>query len=256
MQREYRHPDFLATGIENWLNKKLSDSGRRGCVVGLSGGIDSAVVAAILKKVCGKQNMLGVLMPCHSNPRDAEDAALVAEALDIPTMTVDISSIYDEFLAVLGDSTPDSSNMAFANIKPRLRMSVLYFIAQKEGFLVCGTGNRAELTIGYFTKFGDSGADLLPLGDLLKGEVRSLASWYGVPQPIIDKPPSAGLWPGQTDEKEIGLSYDQIDMYLLRGEGAPETIELIEHAREHSNHKRTTPEICSVCEQPYNGSDA
>jgi len=255
MQREYRHPEFLATGIEKWLNDMISDSGRRGCVVGLSGGIDSAVVAAILKNVCGDQNMLGVLMPCHSNPSDAEDAALVAKALDIPTMTVDISSVYDEFVSVVGDRSPDSSRMALANIKPRLRMSVLYFIAQKEGFLVCGTGNRAELTIGYFTKFGDSGADLLPLGDLLKGEVRSLASWYGVPQPIIDKPPSAGLWPGQTDEQEIGLSYDEIDMYLLRGEGAPETIEMIEQARKRSNHKRTTPEICSVGEQPYNRSD-
>jgi len=109
--------------------------------------------------------------------------------------------------------------LAMANIKPRLRMTTLYFFAQNCHFLVCGASNRDELELGYFTKHGDSGVDLLPMGDLLKGEVRLLAGHLGVPAPIISRPPSAGLWPGQTDEGELGATYDEIDRYLVTGKG-------------------------------------
>ena len=189
-----------------WIREQVEQAGAKGVVVGLSGGVDSACVAGLAKRAVG-DNALGLLMPCHSQPVDEEHGRLVAETFGLETVRVDLAPTHDRFLAAL----PDGDRMARANLKPRLRMATLYYFANARGYLVAGTGNKAELMVGYFTKFGDGGCDILPLGGLLKREVRALARELGVPGVVIAKPPTAGLWPGQTDEGEMGLSYDQLD---------------------------------------------
>jgi NAD+ synthase len=196
----------LAERIAEWIAEFVARSGMEGAVVGLSGGVDSAVVAALLEQALG-DSALGIIMPCESDPRDAEDARLVAEALGLKTATVDLGPAF----AALAGALPEAGDMARANLKPRLRMAALYHFANRLSYLVAGTGNRTEIMLGYFTKFGDGACDFLPLGGLLKGEVRELARKLGLPGVIIDKPPSAGLFADQTDEGELGMSYDEMD---------------------------------------------
>lgn len=192
-------------------------------MIGLSGGIDSAVVARLCQ-LATPSRVLGVILPCYSNVQDEADARLLAEAFDIPAVKVDLSATFDTLTgelhgAVKGLPTSVSvtdikQQLPEANIKPRLRMTSLYFIANSLNYLVAGTGNRCELHIGYFTKYGDGGSDVLPIGNLLKSEVRALATELGVPRPVIEKAPSAGLWIGQTDEAEMGFTYDMLEQYL------------------------------------------
>lgn len=245
MSTLYRNPSILLGSIENWLREELRSAGEKGGIVGLSGGIDSAVVAAILKRVCGDR-MMTVIMPCHSHPEDRLHAELVARHFELPLLVVDLAAAYETLLGALQATGSEGASLAAANLKPRLRMSTLYYLAQERNLLVCGTGNRVELTVGYFTKYGDSGVDLLPLGDLLKGEVRQLASLLGVPAPIIDKAPSAGLWQGQTDEGEMGVTYDELDRYLALGEGPEKVRDFVERSRARSEHKRNTPPLCRI----------
>ncbi len=247
MSTLYRNPSILLNSIENWLGEKLRAAGEKGGIVGLSGGIDSAVVAAILKRVCGDR-MMAAIMPCHSHPEDRLHAELVARHFELPLLVVDLTDTYDTLLSALPAAGSEGAKLATANLKPRLRMITLYYLAQERNLLVCGTGNRVELTVGYFTKYGDSGVDLLPLGDLLKGEVRQLASLLGVPAPVIDKPPSAGLWQGQTDEGEMGVAYDELDRYLARGEGHEKVRDFVERSRARSEHKRNMPPLCRIGE--------
>jgi NAD+ synthase len=201
----------LAERIAAWLRDYADDAGLDGYVVGLSGGIDSACTAALCQRAVGG-NVLGVLLPCHSSPGDAEMARLVADAFGIETVLVDLGPSFDALVAAL---PPGQSKMAVANVKPRLRMAALYALAQTRCYLVAGTGNRSEVLVGYFTKYGDGGVDVEPLGNLYKWQVRELARELGVPQAIIDRPPSAGLWPGQTDEDELGISYEELDSALV-----------------------------------------
>src|SRR5687767_703053 len=221
-------------GIVEWLRGQLARSGARGFVFGLSGGIDSAVVARLCQ-LAAPGNVAGVLMPCHSDPRDEADAKLVADHFQIPTIRVDLAPTYDGFTNTLQQAArglppemlPDAAHgiedlkarLPLANVKPRLRMTTLYFVANTLNYMVAGTGNRSELSIGYFTKYGDGGVDLLPIGNLLKSEVRAAARQLGVPDPVIEKAPSAGLWLGQTDEAEMGFSYAELENYLAKGPG-------------------------------------
>jgi NAD+ synthase len=238
----------LVDRISSWLREYAAGAGLAGYVVGLSGGIDSACAAALCQRAVGGQ-VLGVLMPCHSGSEDAEMARLVAETFGLRTVTVELGSAYDALLAAL---PPDVSDMAQANIKPRLRMSTLYALAQTHGYLVAGTGNKSELLIGYFTKYGDGGVDVEPLGDLYKWQVRALARELGVPQPVIDRPPSAGLWAGQTDEGEMGITYDELDAALAAIETGQTAaldsalLARVEEMMSDSAHKRATPPSCPV----------
>src|SRR4030043_453474 len=156
-------------------------------------------------------------MPCQSIDEDKIHAEAVAKQVSIPVKMVVLDDIYDTLMQILPDFKPDPSltRLARANLKARLRMVTLYHVANQMKYLVAGSGNRSELTVGYFTKHGDSGVDILPLGNLVKKEVRELARFLKIPPGIIDKGPSAGLWGGQTDEAEKGITYEGLDTYLL-----------------------------------------
>jgi NAD+ synthase len=246
-----------ATTISNWLRDRLLATQMRGFVFGLSGGIDSAVVARLCQ-LAAPHRVLGVLLPCYSHPQDEADARLVATTFAMPIVRVSLDETLDAITGALHDAvkglpshveTVDiKQQMPAANIKPRLRMASLYFIANSLNYLVAGTGNRSELTLGYFTKYGDGGVDLLPIGGLVKSEVRALARELGVPAAVIDKPPTAGLWIGQTDESEMGFSYETLERYLRDGAAAvpPQVAARIEQLREVSDHKRHLPPIAPV----------
>ena len=196
----------LAERISNWIRQKVEEAGAEGVVMGISGGVDSSVVASLAKRAVGER-LIGVIIPCHSEPLDIRYASLVAEKLKIKTEPVVLDSLYDKFLELL----PSGKRLALGNLKARLRMATLYFFANNLNYLVVGTGNKSEISVGYFTKYGDGGCDILPLGDLLKTEVRKLARRLEIPEEIINQVPSAGLWRGQTDEGEMGLSYEDLD---------------------------------------------
>lgn len=235
-----KDPNKEIESIVQWLKDKVSSAGAKGLVFGLSGGIDSAVIAGI-SKLAFPNESLGVIMPINSNVQDESDALLVAKTLDLDTINIDLSGIYQSFLKSL--PFEGENPMAKANLKPRLRMMTLYFFAQEMNYLVCGSSNKSELEIGYFTKYGDSGVDLLPLADFVKSEVRQLAEELKIPRDIIIKPPTAGLWEGQTDEKELGFSYDVLDKYIITGEGPEDIVEKIKELHNKSQHKREFPPI-------------
>ena len=204
----------LCSKIEHWIADYINTAGAENVVLGLSGGIDSAVTAALCSNAIGNNKVFAYSLPCESNPEDLSDARLVASTLGIKFEIIDLTSAYGQFLKSVNIPT---NKIAKANLKPRFRMMTLYFLAQsKEKTLVAGTGNRAELQIGYFTKYGDGGVDFEPLGMLYKCEVRKLARILDIPEKIITKPPSPGLWQGQTDEGEIGITYNTIDEILYR----------------------------------------
>lgn len=225
----------LCESLTKWIKERVEEAGCKGVVLGISGGIDSAVVAGLAKKAF-PNDTLGILMPCHSNNVDEEHGRLLIENLNIKHEKVDLSKSFDALIEQLDND--GSNRLAVANIKPRLRMTTLYYYAQKNGYLVAGTGNKSEITVGYFTKYGDSGVDILPICDLVKHEVRELAKYLKLPKEIIEKAPTAGLWENQTDEDEMGFSYKVLDNYILTGE-APEDIKnKIEKMNKKSEHKR------------------
>lgn len=231
-----------AVQISQWLRERVEAAGAEGLMVGLSGGIDSACTAALARRAMG-ESVLAVLMPCHSDAVDARYAQMVAQALTIETLTVDLGPVYDKLVTTL----PEADRMARANVKPRLRMTTLYYLANSRNYLVAGTGNKSELMVGYFTKYGDGGVDLEPLGGLLKWQVRELAGVLGVPQQIIDRPPTAGLWADQTDEGEMGITYDVLDANLAAIEGGetasvdPAVLARVQSMIVSSEHKRHMP---------------
>lgn len=240
----------IAAKLVSWIKEKTLAAGCKGVAVGMSGGLDSSVVAVLCQRAF-PQNTLGVIMPCHSNSEDKEHALAVAGKFSIKTKVVVLDPVFDALLKALpGDKAESGARgIAEANVKPRLRMVTLYYFANQLKYMVAGAGNRSELSVGYFTKYGDGGVDILPLGNLVKKEVRELAGFLGVPQPIIDKPPSAGLWQGQTDEDEMGLSYEELDRYLVSGEASTAVRLKIESMIEASAHKRALPPVASLGEE-------
>lgn len=225
----------VVNDLVKWLKDNVEKANCKGIVLGLSGGIDSAVVAGLSKKAF-PNDTLGIIMPCHSNPQDEADGILVAESLDMKMEKVDLSDTFDTLVKELDDD--GENRLALSNIKPRLRMTTLYYHGQKNKYLVAGTGNKSEFTIGYFTKHGDSSVDLLPIVDFVKHEVRDLARYLDIPEKVITKAPSAGLWENQTDEDEMGFSYKELDNYIENGEGTKEVKEKIERMNRNSEHKR------------------
>jgi NAD+ synthase len=236
----------LAEKLVLWIRDKVLAAGCKGVVLGLSGGLDSSVAAVLCHRAFPK-NTLAVIMPCYSNKEDIKHAQAVADKFSIPTKTVVLDAAFDALLKLLPDDKvdPDVSRLAKGNIKARLRMLTLYYFANQLKYMVVGAGNRDELSVGYFTKYGDGGVDIQPLGNLLKGHLRQLAKFLSIPQPIINKPPSAGLWEGQTDEGEMGFSYDELDRYLASGEASAEVKKRIESMIADSEHKRQPPPVAN-----------
>jgi len=240
------------------MRRQLTASGARGFVVGLSGGLDSAVVAR-LAQLAAPGRVVAAILPCHSDPDDERDAALLAKHFSLMTTRIDLGEPYDALvraaqpgLNALPDQTraaapadPLRGRVPLANMKPRLRMTALYFLANSLNHLVAGTGNRSELSIGYFTKYGDGGVDILPIGHLVKSEVRALARELNVPSAIIERTPSAGLWIGQSDEEEMGFTYGDLERYLEDGPQSvsPALAMRIERLTRASDHKRTMPAV-------------
>ncbi|MGD6774371.1 NAD(+) synthase [Sutcliffiella horikoshii] len=230
--------------LVQWIQEKVKDSGLNGAIVGVSGGIDSAVVAHLIKRAF-PEDSLGVIMPCKSDPKDEEYALEVIESCGISHTTIDLSETHTVLFSAMekqlkekGEWNEETSRLGDANTRARLRMTTLYAVANNYGYLVVGTDNAAEWHTGYFTKYGDGGVDLVPLVNFTKGEVREMAKVLGVPDSIINKPPSAGLWEGQTDENEMGTTYNMIDSYL-KGEEIPEQDkQIIDRMHKRTEHKR------------------
>ena len=234
----------LTEKLTQWIQDRVKVAGSKGVVLGISGGIDSAVVAALCQRAF-PQDMLGINMPCYSDPRDREHAKLVAEKFSIPFKVLDLNDVYDGFMKILTDGSVESDmeRLAKSNLKVRLRMASLYYHANRLNYMVVGASNRSELSTGYFTKWGDGGVDIMPIGNLVKKQVIELARYLGIPEEIIKKPPSAGLWQGQTDEGEMGLTYQDLDNYLTIGRATAEIKNKIETMMAKAQHKRIMPPI-------------
>ena len=229
--------------IVAWLREQLKTTSTKGFVLGMSGGLDSSVCAALLRQAT--EHCLGLILPIESDVKDLDDASAVASALNMQTEYIDLTSTYLNLVKLL----PDGDRVALGNIKARLRMVVLYYHANIHNYLVCGTGNKTEIALGYFTKYGDGACDILPLGDLYKCEVRELARALEIPETIVSKVPSAGLWAGQTDEGEIGFSYEEMDEALKKikeGSTTDATCRALEQVIERTAHKRERPKIFTL----------
>lgn len=237
-------PEKLCREIVDWLKEMVFSSGGRGAIFGLSGGLDSSVVAVLCKKAFGP-HCLALIMPCFGPKMEQEHAELLVEKFAIPFKIINLDAVFTQMLQALGEEKgeKDHQSLAAANIKPRLRMAALYYWSASKHYRVIGTGNKSEILIGYFTKHGDSGVDLEPIGELLKEEVLELARYLGVPREIIDKEPTAGLWDGQRDEDEMGFSYRILDGYLKGEKITPSLEEKIMAMRQASEHKRKMPPI-------------
>jgi NAD+ synthase len=238
---------------------EMSNSG--GAVIALSGGIDSAVVATLAARAV---DVHALLLPDSAStvPEDMRHAEALAEDLGIDYEVIEIGDIARAIYDRRPRLGPEECRLAYANVKPRVRMIFNYFAANLDGRVVLGTGNKTELLMGYFTKYGDGGVDILPIGDLYKTRVRQLAKHVGVPEHIIKKPPSAGLWAGQTDEAEMGATYEAIDAVLYGvfdlGMGLDDvekaaqvddaTVKMIMGRVLNSEHKRNMPAIVSLNE--------
>jgi len=221
-----------------YIKKVLASSGARGIVFGNSGGKDSALVGALCKAAC--DNTLGVIMPCGSSRNfgsDKEDGLALAQHFGIETRIVDLTPVKESMMAAL-DGVTELTKDGSTNINPRLRMTTLYAIGASEGRLVAGTGNRNEIFMGYFTKWGDGAFDFNPIADLSVSQIYGLLTYLNAPENIIKKAPSAGLFEGQTDEAEMGVTYAAVNDYM---DGLPVSAQdraIIERYHSRSEHKR------------------
>jgi len=243
--------NFTIEKIVNFIRKKIKESKAKGVVLGVSGGIDSTTASYLAVKSLGKEKVLGVIMPYYQN-QELEDAIFVCKNLGINYKIISIKEIVDKFEEALGF---EIDKVTKGNLMVRSRMVILYGIANARKYLVLGTSNKTEFLVGYFTKWGDGASDIAPLLSLYKTEVKKVAKMLGVPEKIISKKPTAGLWEGQTDEDELGIEYDLLDKILYRlvelkmkKEKIAESLNIplervlyVEKLIEKSNHKRKLP---------------
>jgi NAD+ synthase len=253
---------FVEKLLVEFLRDEVTKAGFHKGVLGLSGGVDSAVCAALAARALGPENVLGVIMPYRtSSPESREDALLVADAIGIRTEDVEISAMVDAYLS----TRKTDDRVRAGNVMARQRMIVLYDISQRDRALVLGTSNKTELLLGYGTLHGDMACAVNPLGDLYKSQVWQLAEAIGVPERVVQKKPSADLWDGQTDEGELGFSYRDVDRLLsmmvderrtdeeLRTAGFAETfIQRVRLLIMRSQFKRRLPVIAKVSHRTIN----
>lgn len=234
-----------------WLREKVKEAGAQGVVIGVSGGVDSAV-AAVLAQKAFLDNCMALVLPCESTTDDLIHSRLLLDKFNITYRVIELDNVYQLMVTQLESYIKlDGSKRRLlrANLKPRLRMTTMYYSAQARNYLVLGTTNKSELTVGYSTKHGDGGVDLQILGDLLKREVLEIARYLHIPSVIINKAPSGGLWVGQTDEEEMGISYQQLDDYIQYNQGETDVIERIQKLNQISEHKRQMPPIAKISEE-------
>ena len=245
--------------ITAFIKSKVRESGAQGAVIGLSGGIDSTLTAYLTVEALGHDNVLGLLLPERgiTSKHDLDDAVEVAKLLGIEYSVIEISSVLKAYSSVIPgyDSAAKTAN---GNLKARTRMCILYYHANLMRRVVVGTGNKTELLLGYFTKYGDGGVDMEPIGGLYKTQVRELARHMGIAAKIIDKTPTAGLWPGQTDESELGVSYEMADRILamlvdenkeaalVKKKFPAEIVDLLAARISSSEHKRMPPQSIDI----------
>lgn len=231
--------------ITKWIKAYVDETKAEGVVIGNSGGKDCATVIALATKALGKEHVLTIAMPCNSIKADIEDAKLVADAFGVPLLKIDLSETYqtleNEIEKVIKEVIEGKEEWrgreAKINTKPRLRMTTLYYVAQNLNYLVAGTGNKCEATVGYTTKWGDNASDFNPIGEFTVEEVLSIGKYLGVPDKIINKAPNDGLG-GLTDEEKLGVTYKQIAEYVETGKTEEKAMEIIKQKENASAHKR------------------
>lgn len=238
---------YVAERLISWLQTQVQVSNSKGLLVGISGGVDSAVVANLIKLACPNSS-LGVIIPIHSSKSSLDDANLLIHQCNIQSITVDLS---EEHQLILNKSMnaikklnlfkDDYLKITDANLRARLRMSTLYSIANNLGYMVVGTDNADETYTGYFTKFGDGAVDIMPLKKILKKDVYEIGKVLGVPETILKKAPSADLWENQTDESEMGVSYESIEKYISGEQVSEKDEKIILSLHKKSEHKRNLP---------------
>lgn len=238
----------------NWIKEYVEKTGAKGVVVGNSGGKDSAVVIAMATKALSNKNVITVAMPCNSIIEDLEDARMVAEKFDVKFLSVELTNCYNNFENSINKTLKnidlELNTDSKINIKPRMRMTTLYAIAQSLGYLVIGTGNLCERMVGYTTKWGDSASDLNPIANFTVEEVLTIGKYLGVPEKIINKAPNDGLG-GKTDEEKMGITYKQIEEYIETGKTDEEAMENIKYRNEISRHKRKQVPMYEVNRKNY-----
>ncbi len=247
--------NFVSNYLITRLREYIQASGKKGGVIGLSGGIDSSVVLKLLTQAT--RNVHVLLMPSESTPaKDIQDSYTMLRSVGAPYSEIKIDDLVKSF-----SSKVDSDDKVLVgNIKARVRMTLLYAYAQKLDYLVIGTGDKSEILLGYFTKYGDGGVDVLPIGDLYKTQVKKLAQQIGIPKNIIEKPSSPALWEGQTAEGELGIDYESVDkiLYLLyekfmdpqkvaqEVKTSRENVDKVIRLVRNNEHKRKMPEIFKI----------
>ncbi len=244
------NPEIEANRIIEFIRDYYAKNNLGGAIIGISGGKDSAVVAALFTKALGKENVIGVTMPCHSLSTDKSDAELISEHFGFEMINFDLTSTYDSFkneLGNLGEFNEVQTKNSDINIKPRLRMATLYYLAalysslKGKTYLVAGTSNKCELFVGYFTKGGDSVHDISPLADLTVDQVVAVGEYLGVPDKVVHKAPSDGL-SGKTDEDKLGVTYKDIATFMENPEKLDkEVADKIEKLHKGSRHKFSIP---------------